>query len=1438
MQKITRIYVGNYGVNAAWYDGLIFDLTDAMTKEATDALINLENGGGKTTFLSFVFSCFETPQDKFLKHLQNANHRFGQYFSSDGRPGFILIEWEMPPKVVGGSPYRLVVGQVVSVKSRSDKTDIDRVFFSFEVTEQLRLESVPAPKLDHAPAETLTHVSKWFHDTQRFNNDFFYTRGQSDWQKHLRDERLIDVEMLQLQVFFSAQEGGIDTSFLTFKSEPEFIHKFFDLTVDATRASAVRETVVNTCDKLSKKPDTQLRLNELTKLESSLGRFQEGANQYSAAMATRDAAHNGGEGLVVSLEHRVQTLRQRVDDEIRQAGVHRQTLALKAATKKTLTEKVDAISHVQHHRALERAAVQRAETEAAHAGSKKKLVHLEAARAKTEASQALSVRKELEARAALAEASLQPWRDSVEKQGALLRHALQASMAKAKLQQQSAESLVAEAKKEDARLNQERARNAENDSNLRSEATKLETLEAACTSARISLEADGTMQSAEIPGKAIKRWVSEAAQHTESAKQSRARIEEHVRTSEGYRTDAGRLRTDAAKLSAISADAQRFVAEGEIERERLSQLPIARLAADADMADPESPALLTALLRLAQGSANEVALSSVRLSQLNASSSSILETGVTGQSSDVNAVVARLKEIGVKSATAFNTYIAKAVSDSDAARALIRSNPARFLGVCIASSEMKKARTLAVEGLALVAPVMISAATLEPEVTAADNIVIPAADDAAFNFAAAQVLLESLHARVAAEASSRDFYATQQSDAMLAKERFERFVKRFGEGKLQRRIEEIQRLDFEAETLTQRADMLDGQAVEALGMADSCRAKAAQADVAAALCQRHLRDIEKFVETHESGRRTRLTRLDEIVKLRSGLHSRANEIACRLEELANVRETQLEEVQLYKTQHLKRSEEFSAVKYYGEVVVDGDDGDGPSSIDSLANLYASAAIQYESEEHERIGIVKIHLDIAREEHLQKEKMYSSRFGDVSEDAMAPFLTKPYEDWLPVISREIEVHESAKIAAGQTHAVAVAAMNRLKHPNELSVVAVEAAGRASDDELAAESEQAADEIEKTDAAVEQMVEFLQLLQKSIEASQSQEHRAKVAAQTLRTSLSMPEILGAEPSTIEDDFESQVSGIIQQFRERERTVNHARTQAMKLFDDVKSLARSEALSRVEPDISAQLQRNDFDAACSDGERILAGIADRIGTTNSMLEGMQADFNACVGELSNLANTAISLLVSATNKRVPANAPWVGGMPMFKMQAKFNEVQQEARKLALRNYLDSLIDTKVVPAKGAAMVAEAVSRIYGRSLGVKLLKMSPDVDLQYVAVDKIQNSGGEAVVMAMFLYLLINQIRSETQAKVRRNGGGPLILDNPFAKATNPAMWKAQRLLAAAMDVQLIFATALPDYNAVADFPRFIHLRKAGKNTKSNRWHLEIVDFTLRDNETETA
>src|SRR6185369_4352152 len=111
---------------------------------------------------------------------------------------------------------------------------------------------------------------------------------------------------------------------------------------------------------------------------------------------------------------------------------------------------------------------------------------------------------------------------------------------------------------------------------------------------------------------------------------------------------------------------------------------------------------------------------------------------------------------------------------------------------------------------------------------------------------------------------------------------------------------------------------------------------------------------------------------------------------------------------------------------------------------------------------------------------------------------------------------------------------------------------------------------------------------------------------------------------------------------------------------------------------------------------------------------------------------------------------------------------------------------------------LIADAVSRVNGGPLGLQVLKMSIEETEQYVPVEKISNSGGEGVVMAMFLYLVITQLRAENYADVQRSAGGPLILDNPFAKATSAAMWHAQRLLAAEMNVQLIFATAIQDYN----------------------------------------
>ncbi|MGH8853824.1 MAG: hypothetical protein ACREWI_06055, partial [Telluria sp.] len=316
MQRITRIYLGNCGYLMAWYDGTVLDLTDPETNEPTDTIFNLENGGGKTSLLALIFSCFDTSLDRFLKHLQNKNNHFSQYFSQDGLLGFILVEWEMPARTAGGAPYRLVVGQTVSIKPGADGPEAERQFFSFEAVSGLTLESVPAPKLASNSVNTMAEFSRWIHEEQMKHPDVYFTRKQVDWQRHLREERLIDLEMLQMQVNFSVQEGGFDTGFLNFTSESAFLQKFFHLTLDGQRASAVREAVAIACDKLRRKPSYQARLEELGKFSTVLTTFAGKAQDYHRALAEQSAQAFEGARMVLALQARSAEQRQKQQREL------------------------------------------------------------------------------------------------------------------------------------------------------------------------------------------------------------------------------------------------------------------------------------------------------------------------------------------------------------------------------------------------------------------------------------------------------------------------------------------------------------------------------------------------------------------------------------------------------------------------------------------------------------------------------------------------------------------------------------------------------------------------------------------------------------------------------------------------------------------------------------------------------------------------------------------------------------------------------------------------------------------------------------------------------------------------------------------------------------------------------------------------------------------
>lgn len=1432
MQKITRIYLGNYGVQSAWYDGITFSLGDPATGLPTDTIINLENGGGKTTLLSFIFSCFETPIERFLTHLQNKNHRFSDYFSHDGLPGVVLIEWEMPGKSPGEAPYRLVIGQVVTIRtSATGQSIIDRVYFSFVANDTLHFNAVPAPKLGPSPANTHTEFMGWIQEAGKLTPDFFHTRVQQDWHQHVRDERLIDIEMLQLQVNFSAQEGGFDTGFLNFNTEADFVCRFYDLILDPEQCASVRTSVVNICDKQNKRPIYEKRLAQLTTLQTSLSQFGILAKEYLAAQSTLSQAFETGSGLILSLESRQQKLLDKQTAETARRTQLEETAQDKEKEGTNWASETIVLMDLRQTRLI--AAAEAAKTVAgAHLTAMNlKLKHIQAAEAVTHIKQAEALRDELAELAVQEQAQLLPWREKAEQSGALLRWALNAE------EQAKRKEAASEKAKEESAKSQLKAFIKElgniglSEQGLQRELARLNAEEEAQKRAHIRLVREGYLLDEETTAAGIVRWQAEETEQRVSV----VRLGNEIVELQGQeKTAQATIKSESELRAHLTAERVRglqYLGEGETQREALAQMPILRQAADAEVADPESPALPTALDRMMMSAEREISHSDVRLAELRAIRTSIEETGVAGSSRDVDWVVSALKSLGVRSAQPYNRYIAGALPDSNKARTLVASNPSRFAGVCVAASEFEKARGITEIPLSLTAPVMVSTAALDAEPGRSDAIVLSAEDDARFNVEAAKVLLVSLEKQVTDEETRRIAQVYLRDDAWNGKQKVHAFLERYSAVKMQEALVKTEQQALDIATSSEQINLAE-QAVAECQTQVGLRQKASQEGILAAEdAKRAAADIAQYQKNHEEGHTHRLAQLQEIEGALKDCWERRAEIDEAKVALEDSKEEAFRQQLVLEAAADGLAQERGQLKHVDRAFHAKETLEAqPEGLTTLRDRHRTAVETLETEEKQRLGLLQQRLEQAREAVTAKTHAFTKQFGGVVRSEVTPYMGLDFEQVIPAVEREIVAADKVLREAESLLAVENSRQTDFRVKHTPAFLPTETMLALEDDALTARIDLAVESHQTCLKAVEFYREEAQKARRLASEAEQDAKLAQKHARTLTTQLQQNRVPAALPVELKEDVENQVLATQEALAAGADVLTKAKEKARKACDALRLAAGNKDLVEVEPDIANILQHNEFEAACVDSARLLEGIEDRIATTQANLDAMQADFETCVGELQGLANSAIVLLGSALEKKkVPAAAPYVGGKSIMQMKGDLKHIPQEVRRQAVGIYIHSLIESKVVPARGTELVAAAVLAIHGKPLGLKILKMVPDAELQYVPVDKIQKSGGEGVAMAMFLYLLINQLRAETQPKLKKSGG-PLILDNPFAKATNPVFWRALRMLSEAMDVQLIFATALPDYNTIGEFFHFNRLRKAGKNSKTSRWHLELADFDL--------
>jgi hypothetical protein len=247
----------------------------------------------------------------------------------------------------------------------------------------------------------------------------------------------------------------------------------------------------------------------------------------------------------------------------------------------------------------------------------------------------------------------------------------------------------------------------------------------------------------------------------------------------------------------------------------------------------------------------------------------------------------------------------------------------------------------------------------------------------------------------------------------------------------------------------------------------------------------------------------------------------------------------------------------------------------------------------------------------------------------------------------------------------------------------------------------------------------------------------------------------------------------------------------------------------------------------------EEHLEHLEERLATIDSLLSAMSKEFESIREDLSLLTCKGADLLKQACAYKLPEGIDFIGGKSVINLKrGVLNEISIDTTKAQLSHFLDRIIDTNNSYEKGTELLTAALMYLLPGGLGLQLVKLVPDHAEQYCQIDKLKVSGAEGVSMAMFLYLLICKVRSESRGE-RHLYGGPLVLDNPFAKAQSSFVWRGLRELAQSLHVQLIIATAIKDYNSLAEFEHFIRLKNESYGSKSKRRYVQLAEMSFNQN-----
>lgn len=151
---------------------------------------------------------------------------------------------------------------------------------------------------------------------------------------------------------------------------------------------------------------------------------------------------------------------------------------------------------------------------------------------------------------------------------------------------------------------------------------------------------------------------------------------------------------------------------------------------------------------------------------------------------------------------------------------------------------------------------------------------------------------------------------------------------------------------------------------------------------------------------------------------------------------------------------------------------------------------------------------------------------------------------------------------------------------------------------------------------------------------------------------------------------------------------------------------------------------------------------------------------------------------------------------------------------------------------PTSGMELLYAAVSAAVGGPFHASILKPHKRLTDERVDIGEMASfSGGQKVTAALVMFAALTRMRTEAHSSGQQiNAALPLLLDNPIGKANQATLMEVQQRVADAFGLQLIYTTGLHDVGALASFRNIIRL-DGRENPRSGQVHV-VVDNESSD------